>query len=643
MNYKLSRHSSNNGFKVLNWVQIGIIAFLAGCNQQYLEYKFHSILDPYTKEAQIYALLVSATNLPSCDNATSLSVEDASNITTEQEVKNLLSRSLSTRSIENKSPKVKTAYFNFTTKKDYYYSIFWQDKNEGVNKANYSANVKITAYSQTTTGYSEISDFKEIEDGSKAKNIKGDGNKICFRVDPVDGAYGSFGVIAVERKISELTVNSTEKKTIVPINSTETQVYTVKASKNRPLLLKWNLLTGMDISTTVLDNWNGTAIVENSTSNTGLEVGKDTDTTLYIQIKLVNSSCKENCLSSFWIENVPNVFLATGSMTDKRAYHTADLLNDGKVIVVMGIDQSNFVNQNLYQKSIEVFDPAKQTFTKLSNIDIGVTGHSSVVFTSGDLLITGGEDNNSYYSNSYLVTNYTATPSYDLKFSRTQHTATLMGNGEVVIIGGRGFDGALETIYDNGELYINKKVISNAMSSSRYLHTSTLLDDGRILVVGGLNATNQATNTSDFYNVSTNSFSSGPKVNISRYAHTATKLNNGKVLIAGGRDTASLSSAELFDPATNTFTPTGSLNTARVYSTATLLNDGKVLITGGLDTTTLQTAEVYDPTTGKFTLTRNMATARNSHTATKLKDGTILIIGGRDGNTYHSSAEIFYP
>jgi hypothetical protein len=616
------------------------------CSKQ-LEYEYNSFFDPFTKEALFLAVASSSTGLPSCDSSIGLSIEDASNLTTEQEVKNLLSRSLSTGSIQNRSAKVKTAYYSFTTKPDYYYSIFWQDKNEGVNQANFSANVKITAYSQAANGFTEMPDFKDIEDGSKAKILQGDGNKVCFRVDPVDGAYGSFGVMAVERKASELSVNATEKKTLVPINSPETQVYTVKLSKNRPVLFKWTSATGMGVSTTLLDNWNGTTIVENSTNNTGLEVVRDADATLYIQIKLVNSACTENCLSTFWIETVPNVFLATGSMTDKRAYHTADLLNDGKVIVVMGIDQTNFVNQNLYRKSIEVFDPSTSTFAKLSDLSIGVTGHSAVVFTSGDLLITGGEDNESFYSDAYLVTNYSAAKSYDLKSPRTQHTTTLMGNGEVVVIGGRSIvdnNGNFEeAISNSGELYINKIAITNTMNVPRYLHTSTLLDDGRILVVGGLSAANQATDTSDFYNVSNNSFSAGSKISVSRYAHTATKLSNGKVLIAGGRNTASLSGAELFDPTTNTFTITGSLNTARAYATATLLNNGKVLIAGGLDTTTLQTAEVYDPATGTFTLTRNMTVSRNSHTATKLKDGTVIIIGGRDGNTYHSSAEVFYP
>ena len=180
------------------------------------------------------------------------------------------------------------------------------------------------------------------------------------------------------------------------------------------------------------------------------------------------------------------------------------------------------------------------------------------------------------------------------------------------------------------------------MAVPRSGHTATLLGDGKVLVAGG---TTDASHSADLFDPTTSSFvpTTGGMV-YTRTGHCAALLPNGRVLIAGGADSKGtlFKTAEVFDPATGTFTATGDLNQVREGATATPLGNGKVLIAGGQDGVgaLLSTAELYDLTTGTFTLTGNMRTPRARHTATLLSNGNVLFVGSSSPT---GSSEIFDP
>ncbi len=183
---------------------------------------------------------------------------------------------------------------------------------------------------------------------------------------------------------------------------------------------------------------------------------------------------------------------------------------------------------------------------------------------------------------------------------------------------------------------------NNPMTSARHLHTATLLPNGKVLVVGGHNGA--ALSSAELYDPANGSWISAGTLSTLRWEHTATLLTNGLVLVAGGQNaTIALSSAELYNPNTGTWSLTGSMKTNRYFHAATLLPNGKVLVSGGIGTNVyLVGSEIYDPATGVWTNAASLNTARGSHNAIILTNGTVLVAGGYNG-VHQSSSETYNP
>jgi len=352
------------------------------------------------------------------------------------------------------------------------------------------------------------------------------------------------------------------------------------------------------------------------------------------------------------VAGTSGTFSTTGSMNISRAAHTATLLNNGKVLITGGVTKEiNGGTSNLpWQDSIplssaELYNPATGTFTPTGDMTISRAFHTATVLNTGKVLITGAYLD--VRAELYDPATGTFTPTGIMTISRTFHTATLLPNGQVLIAGG--LTGGIypqASVLSSAELYdpaTGTFTSTGNMTGAHLFHTATLLANGLVLITGEPYYGGEY--TAELYNPATGTFThTGQMVNmLGRWGHTATLLNNGRVLIAGGG--GSPQGAELYDPDTGTFAPTGDMTSPRTWHAATLLNNGQILMAGGYAYYCGWAAsELYDPSTGTFASTGDMTVGRFYHTTTLLQNGQVLVAGGESVDPPPlSNAELYTP
>ena len=317
---------------------------------------------------------------------------------------------------------------------------------------------------------------------------------------------------------------------------------------------------------------------------------------------------------------------SVGSMATARSYHTATLLQNGKVLVVGGGDfRSPLASAELYDPMTKTWSNAgsmatariKYTVTPLQNGKILFVGGGIVLDKSGGRIIP--VNNTDIYD---PVAN-TWSSGGDMLTAHYSHTATLLSNGKVLVAGQEGAE-----LYDP---VTNTWSRTGSMVNGGSGHTAILLPNGKVLVTGG------GFGDSELYNPDVNTWSSAGSMITTHGKPNVILLQNGNVLVAGGISNL-IANAELYDSVNNTWGNAGSMATGRNNTTATLLSTGKILVIGDIPSG----GELYDPTTNTWSSADSMVMeGRSKYTISSTLNGNVLITGGWYVSRLTAGAELY--
>lgn len=303
-----------------------------------------------------------------------------------------------------------------------------------------------------------------------------------------------------------------------------------------------------------------------------------------------------------------------------RSYHTATLLPTGKVLVAGGCEPAHPGASACVSATdkVELFDPTTVTWSPAGNMTVPRTGHAATVLPDGDVLIVGGCGG--------ISPNGICAPgkaNSAERYSAATNTWTRVGGFENSFLGV--FRGHTATLQPGGP--------ASACGASC----------GKVLVVGAVASLiwdpATATSTPTATRVTPHGSLFLPLIN-----HSATQLPGGRLVVVASELTT------VYDPASDSWAA-GKPPSGRDYFSASLLPQGQVLVTGGVepDGTPTPFPDLYEPDAvddpaakGRWRPVERPATARIAHAAAELPDGGVLVSGGRDANaTALPTAEVY--
>jgi len=191
---------------------------------------------------------------------------------------------------------------------------------------------------------------------------------------------------------------------------------------------------------------------------------------------------------------------ATGSLNTARDGHTATLLPNGKVLVAGGTG-----NSVAALASAELYDSANGTWTTTASLGVARYGHTATLLPNGKVLVAGGF-NSIYLASAELYDpgtgTWTATGS--LGTARAYYTATLLPSGKVLVAGGFNIGSSGGVSLANAELYDSASgtwTATGSLGTARSDHRATLLPNGKVLVAGGSNSTSSHLTSAELYDM----------------------------------------------------------------------------------------------------------------------------------------------
>ena len=334
----------------------------------------------------------------------------------------------------------------------------------------------------------------------------------------------------------------------------------------------------------------------------------------------------------------PGKFVETGGMTSERTSHRALLQAAGRVLVAGGRGKVGTRWGPIRHETAEVYDPDTGEWTAIASMAKKRESFSLHMLDDGRVMVSGGRDQSRYHKKTEMwdPAKDEWTPGPNMAKKRFDQASVKLPDGRLLVSGGTDEIIALIVQAEVFDPASDEWSSAGEMAQARAEHTATLLQNGRVLVVGGgkggLGQEGTTFDTAEVWDSESNAWSPAGTLSVGRAGHTATLLNDGRVLVAGSK--GKIATAEIYDPATGGWLPAGEMSEWRALHSATLLPDGRIMVAGGVPE--VSSTDIYDPVTGTWTPGTPMRAPRYGHATTTLKDDRVLFAGG---NSVDSSGD----
>ncbi|PWT99083.1 MAG: hypothetical protein C5B51_27915 [Terriglobia bacterium] len=230
----------------------------------------------------------------------------------------------------------------------------------------------------------------------------------------------------------------------------------------------------------------------------------------------------------------------------------------------------------------------------------------------------------------------------DMLVPRADACSVALPDGRVLVIGGTGLAGALDTVewsHSDGTFTMAAPLLEPRSGAA-----CVALPDSRVLVTGGSSGTTLL-RSAEIFDPEKGNWTFAGNMATGRARQRAVLTPWGSVLLTGGdSETNSDGHLEVYLPESGRFRSVV-LSSQRTDYALVILPDQRFLVAGGTDGESTSAAiEIYDATTGAMTSAASMLEARRNFAATLLLDGRVLITGGNGVNGKAlASTEIFDP
>lgn len=233
---------------------------------------------------------------------------------------------------------------------------------------------------------------------------------------------------------------------------------------------------------------------------------------------------------------------------EERELFSVCRLQDGRFLLTGGF--TTLRKKTL--PSAEIYDPVTRVFKATAGQMLHARfGHTSVLLPDGRVLIVGGKT---------IPTEERILPAelFDpktgafaetgaLATGRDRPTAWMISPARALVAGGSAAEGGTTParrceVYD---VATGKFAPGPELLRDRMAHTATLLGDGRMLLVGGWSSSeNATTRQAELWDPPQQRFVPAGRLRHGRHDHAAVRLQDGRVLVAGGKEAPAVDGVE---------------------------------------------------------------------------------------------------